>query len=89
MDHIHMSYKDWKFLKKHFDTMDRYVLNTTLVEDEVIIDIFDEKIRDFLLDYKSMVIRKGMVREQYYNDDGLRMKRIYEQSVKPILKEEQ
>ena len=88
MDHIHMTYNDWMFLKKHYDTLERYVLNVSMYGDEITIDVYDEKINDFLLDYRSMIVRKGMVDEQYYNDNGLRMKRIFEQCIKPVLTEE-
>ncbi len=88
MDHVHMSLKDYLYLRKLFINLDRYVLNVSMLDDEVIIDFYDEKFRSFLSDYRSLVIRRGTADKQSYNDIGIRLNLIFDTYIRPLLKEE-
>jgi hypothetical protein len=75
---IEMPLKDYTFLKKHFDDIDRYIIGITYLEKDVIFDIQDQKFEEFKLDYKSMIVRKGLVGKVSVNDIGVRMNHIYD-----------
>jgi len=79
MMRVKLPYKDYQFLKKQFDGLERYVVSTqyTLDEDKsVILDIMSSAWPEFRLEYRSMMMRKGKDGE-FLNPDGRHMADLY------------
>ncbi|MBR4162900.1 MAG: hypothetical protein IKR11_05205 [Solobacterium sp.] len=80
---IEMPLKDYTFLKKYFDDIDRYIIGIRYLEKDVIFDIQDQRFEEFKLDYRSMIVRKGYEGRVSINDIGVRMNHIYDCYIEP------
>ena len=80
---IEMPLKDYTFLKKYFDDIDRYIIGIRYLEKDVIFDIQDQRFEEFKLDYRSMIVRKGYEGRVSINDIGVRMNHIYDYYIEP------
>lgn len=85
---IEMPIKDFTFLKQHYDDIDRYFVSLSYSQDDVSFEIQNEKLDNFLLDYRSTVVRKGSENEQTINDIGVRLNYIYDEYIRPNIPEE-
>ena len=82
-----VSAKEFLFLKQTVETMTKYIVRTVYNGEDVLFDIPEKSLNDFLLDYRSFYVRKGLQNEEEINDTGVRLNRIYEEHIEPVLKE--
>ena len=77
MIRIEMPIKDYSFVKHQFTNMERYLIHVVYSREKVLFEIPEEKYPDFLLDYRSTIMRKGTIGKEAYNDIGLRLTDIF------------
>lgn len=85
MIRIDMSLKDYIFLKDTVPSMEKYVTCITYQDQSVRIEIPEKFMQDFLLDYRSSYVRFGSEGKSSLNSTGVRMDRIYLESIEPAL----
>lgn len=82
---MYMALKDLLFLKDTINTLEKYITCTTYQDESVRIEIPDQFISDFLLDWRSAYVRFGKGENGSLNKTGVAMDRIYEESILPAL----
>ena len=81
---IEMPLKDYTFVKTNYDGLERYVVRIQYMGEDVVFDLQNEKFEDFLLDYQSMMVRKG-IDDHQFNDIGIRLNQIFNDYISPVL----
>lgn|GEM_PF-2998767 len=84
MVEIELPAKEYRFLKSVYDNMSNYLMRVEDHVDTVVLCIFDERFKEFRLDFRSTIVRKGTVDKEAYNDTGLRLISIYQKYVQPV-----
>lgn len=84
---IEMPMKDYTFIKNNYDGLDRYIVRIQYMGEDVSFDLQNEKFEDFLLDYQSMMVRKGTDENHSLTDTGLRLNQIFNDYISPVLDE--
>ena len=74
MIRIEMPLKDYQFLKKYYDDLDKCIIGIAYGQKHVEIDITQG--------YNSMILRKGLDGAERYSDIGVRMRDIYDMYIR-------
>ncbi len=82
MIRIEMPLKDYQFLKKYYDDLDKCIIGIAYGQKHVEIDIMNSRFLDFTQGYKSMILRKGLDGAERYSDIGVRMRDIYDMYIR-------
>ena len=80
-----MPLKDYSFIKKNYDGLERYIIRIQYMGEDVSFALQNEKFEDFLLDYQSMMVRKGSDDKHSLNETGMRMNQIFNDYISPVL----
>ena len=72
-----MPIKDFSFLRKEFSNIDNYLVHLTYSEKDVYFEIPEDKYNDFILDYRSVLIRNGTEGKESFNETGVRLNSIF------------
>lgn len=80
-----MALKDLLFLKETIGTLEKYITCITYQDQNVRIEIPDQFVNDFLLDWRSAYVRLGKGEHGSLNKTGVAMDRIYQESILPAL----
>ncbi len=81
MVEIEMPIKDFSFLRKEFSNIDKYLVHLTYSEEEVSFEIPEDKYNDFIIDYRSTLIRKGTNGKESFNETGVRLNNIFNEYI--------
>lgn len=76
MERFRISSKDYYFLKTSFDTLEYYVVSLFYYGDYCIMEMLDNRVRDFWMDYRSVMARKGYTNGKL-NDTGVRLRDLW------------
>lgn len=85
MIRMDMSLKDFLFLKETVPSVQQYITCVAYQDESVRIEMPERFLRDFLLDFRSSYVRLGTGDGQALNETGVRMDRIYLESVSPAI----
>lgn len=80
---IEMPIKEFTFFKQYYDTIDRFVVRVSYSKENVVFEIPEDKFDDFVLEYRSVIIRKGTDGKEAISDIGLRLSRIFNSYILP------
>ena len=80
-----MALKDLLFLKDTIKTLENYITCTTYHDESVRIEIPDQFVNDFLLDWRSAYMRLGKGEHGSLSKTGITLDRIYQESILPAL----
>jgi hypothetical protein len=83
-----MPTKDFLYLKDRFHDLDSYIINIAYNEDDVSLDFANHKIDEFIIEYRSLVLRTGLNGSQSYNETGIHLNAIFENYLKNELQAE-
>ena len=83
MVYIEMPTKEFTFLRSYYDNFDNYVTRVSYGNETVTFEIIDDKFDAFVLEYRSMIIRKGTDGHEAISDVGLRLSNIYNSYILP------
>lgn len=85
MIRMDMSLRDFIFLKETVPSSEQYITCVAYQDENVRIEMPEKFLRSFLLDFRSSYIRLGTGSGQALNETGIRMDRIYLESISPAL----